>query len=94
MKKSFLLFMTVAALTGCGTIAEKTAVRSDDALIEHVARSLGFKPEEITLISRNNVDNNNFLVVKAKNGKQYACTIKGGNLFTMFVPDAPDCKPR
>jgi len=86
----FCAYVTVF-LGGCAVVAEKTNFLSDNDIKSKVAGTLGYSPNDITLISRRTEGTDTYAVVSAKNNKQFACTLNGGNLLTAGIVNPPNC---
>ena len=92
LNKRFCLLAIALIITGCDTIAEHTNITSDEKLVSESAGALGYSPDDLTLVSRRAAGTNTYAVLKNKNsGKEYACTINGGNLVTMGQINPPTC---
>ena len=55
---------------------------------------LGLSPSELTLVERRTEGVNTYVTLKASNGKTYACTVNGGNLFSFGMTNPPVCNAR
>jgi hypothetical protein len=91
MKKMVVAAMLAGALAGCSTVAEKTNFVSDDTLKSQAAGTLGYAPADLTLVSRRTEGTNSYVVLRARDKKEFACTINGGNLLTMGMTNPPSC---
>jgi hypothetical protein len=93
--KSLSILLSVSILaTGCGTIAEKTNTLSDEKIISETSGALGFKPAEVTLVSRRTEGVNTYANIKAKNGQEFTCIINGGNILTFGMTNPPLCSKK
>jgi hypothetical protein len=86
--------VTVSFLGGCAAVAEKTNFMSDSDIKSKVAGTLGYVPDDITLLSRRTEGTNTYVVVSGKNKKEFACTLNGGNLLTAGIVNPPSCSPK
>ncbi|MGJ9419678.1 hypothetical protein ACHAC9_18285 [Massilia sp. CMS3.1] len=86
------LFVTL--LSGCSTVAEKTNFLSDADIKSKVAGTLGHASDAITLIDRRTEGTNTYVTVRVKAGKEFACTLNGGNLLSAGIVNPPTCTPR
>lgn len=91
LKKFLIAFFSVAALSGCAVVAEKTNFLNDDDVRRASARAIGMQPDEVKIVSRTTEGTNTYAVIQAKNGKSYACTINGGNILTAGMINPPTC---
>jgi hypothetical protein len=79
------------ALGGCSSIASSTNMPSDDRLRSEAAGALGLQPDQLSLLNRRTEGTNTFYVVKARDGKEYSCTLNGGNLLSFGMTNPPNC---
>lgn len=85
--------LTLALLaTACASVAEKSNMLSDERLIAESAGTLGLAPAELKLQSRHTSGTNTFAVLRARDGKEYSCTINGGNLLSFGMTNPPACQ--
>jgi uncharacterized lipoprotein len=94
MNKIVAAALCALALAGCSTVAEKTNFVSDDKLKSQAAGTLGYAPSDLTLVSRRTEGTNTYVVLKASDKKEFACTVNGGNLLTMGMVNPPSCNKR
>lgn len=79
-------------MVACTTLAEKSNVLSDERLIAESAGALGLTPTELKLQSRSTSGTNTYVVLRGKDGKEYSCTINGGNLLSFGMVNPPTCQ--
>lgn len=97
MHQSKLLFQLIVAtvslaiLSGCSTVLEKTNMLSDEKLISQTSGALGYSPNQLTLVGRRTEGNNTYAELKAGDGKEFNCIINGGNMLTMGIVNPPMC---
>lgn len=86
-------FMGVIALqaVGCAMVAEKTNTLNEDDVRRLSARSIGHEPDSVKVLSRSTEGTNTYVTVQTKDGKQYSCTINGGNYLSGFMVNPPQC---
>ncbi len=65
---------------------------SDERLIAESAGALGLAPAELKLQSRHTSGTNTFAVLRGRDGKEYSCTINGGNLLSFGMTIPPSCQ--
>lgn len=90
---SFAAILSLALLSGCSTVAEKTNFLSDADIKSKVAGTLGHTPDAITLVNRRTEGTNTYVTVRV-NKKEFACTLNGGNLLTAGIVNPPSCAPK
>lgn len=76
---------------GCTTIATKTNVLSDERIKSETAGVLGYAPNDLTILDRRTEGVNTYVRLRAKDKKEFNCTINGGNLLSMGVTNPPMC---
>lgn len=81
-----------AQMAACTTLAEKSNVLSDERLVAESAGALGLTPSELKLQSRSTSGTNTYAVLRGKDGKEYSCTINGGNLLSFGMVNPPTCQ--
>lgn len=88
--------ITIACVyaTGCSAVATKTNTLTDERILSETGGVLGLPPAELTLVERNTQGLNTYVTIRDKNGKTYACTVNGGNLFSFGMTNPPICNPR
>jgi hypothetical protein len=86
--------LTAAMLCSCAVVAEKTNFMSDSDIKSKVAGTLGYTPDEITLVNRRTEGTNTYAVVRVRDKKEFACTLNGGNLLSAGIVNPPTCIPR
>lgn len=79
-------------LAGCSSIAEKSNTLSDERLIAESAGALGMAATELKLQSRHTSGTNTFAVLRGRDGKEYSCTINGGNWLSFGMTNPPSCQ--
>lgn len=79
------------ALAGCSSIAQSTNNLSDERLKSEAAGALGLQPDQLTLLNRRTEGTNTFYAVKGRDGKEYSCTLNGGNLLSFGMTNPPSC---
>ncbi len=67
---------------------------SDDRVVSESAGALGYEPSQMTLLSRRTEGTNTFATLRAADGKEFACTINGGNLLSAGMVNPPTCTQR
>lgn len=82
------------SLTACSAVATKTNTLSDERILSETGGILGLSPSELTLVERRTEGVNTYVTLKASNGKTYACTVNGGNLFSFGMTNPPVCTAR
>jgi hypothetical protein len=90
-RSTSLVLATLVALGGCSSIAGSTNSLSDDRLKSEAAGALGLSPGDLTLLNRRTEGTNTFYAVKGKDGKEFNCTLNGGNLLTFGLTNPPSC---
>lgn len=83
-----------AAVSACSTVAEKSNMLSDDRVVTESAATLGLAPADLKLVSRQTSGTNTFAVLRARDGKEFSCTINGGNLLSFGMTNPPVCQRR
>lgn len=91
---SALVFLGGCVLTGCGSIAGSTNMLSDERLKSEAAGALGLSPSDLTLLNRRTEGTNTFYSVKGRDGREYSCTLNGGNLLSFGMTNPPSCNRR
>jgi hypothetical protein len=97
--KGFFMFMrnvlTIASvlisIAGCTTIATKTNVLSDERIKSETSGVLGYAPNDLTILDRRTEGVNTYVRLRAKDKKEFNCTINGGNLLSMGLTTPPMC---
>lgn len=87
-----LLPALLLPLGACSSLAEKSNSLSDERLIAESAGSLGLPPAELKLQSRHTSGTNTFALLRARDGKEYSCTINGGNWLSFGMTNPPVCQ--
>lgn len=64
---------------------------SDDKVKSEAAGALGYEPSQLTLVSRRTEGTNTYATLRASDGKEFACTINGGNLLSAGMVNPPTC---
>ncbi len=90
-KTGLLALTTFLLASGCATIAGKTNMMSDDKVVSESAGALGYEPSQLTLLTRRTEGTNTYVTLRADNGKEFACTINGGNLMSAGMVNPPSC---
>lgn len=80
------------ALTACSTLAEKSNMLSDERLVNESAGALGIPPADLKLVSRTPSGTNTYALLRGKDGKEYSCTVNGGNLLSFGMVNPPTCQ--
>lgn len=91
LRSTSLILVTLITLGGCSSIAGSTNSLSDDRLKSEAAGALGLSPSDLTLLNRRTEGTNTFYAVKGKDGKEFACTLNGGNLLSFGMTNPPSC---
>lgn len=78
-------------MTGCSTVAGSTNMLSDERVIAESAGTLGLAPADLKLQSRTTSGTNTYAILRARDGKEYSCTINGGNLLSFGMTNPPAC---
>lgn len=86
--------LLVASLAGCSAVATKTNTLSDERILSETGGVLGLSPSDLTLVERRTQGVNTYVTLKARDGKTYACTVNGGNLFSFGMTNPPVCNAR
>lgn len=81
-------------VTGCSAVATKTNTLSDERILSETGGTLGISPSDLTLVDRRTEGVNTYVTVKTKDGKTFACTVNGGNLFSFGMTNPPICTAR
>ena len=89
--KSIILSGACMVLVGCASIAESTNTLSDEKIRSQTAGTLGYAPDDLTINSRRTEGTNTYVTLKASDGKEFACTVNGGNLLSMGIVNPPLC---
>jgi len=92
--KSIILSGVCIVLTGCASIAGGTNMLTDDKIRSETAGTLGYAPDDLTITSRRTEGTNTYVMLKAADGKEFACTVNGGNLLTMGIVNPPLCNKK
>lgn len=79
-------------LVACSSLAEKSNMLSDERVIAESAGALGLAPAELSLQSRHTSGTNTYAVLRSRAGKEYSCTINGGNLLSFGMSNPPSCQ--
>lgn len=91
LRKIILACSVAFTAAGCTTIATKTNVLSDEKIKSETAGVLGYAPNDLTILDRRTEGVNTYVRLRAKDKKEFNCTINGGNIFTGGVPNPPMC---
>jgi hypothetical protein len=91
-KPTASLLALLLPLAGCSALAEKTNKLSDERLIAESAGALGLAAGELKLLSRHTSGTNTFAQLRGRDGKEYSCTINGGNLLSFGMTNPPSCQ--
>lgn len=67
---------------------------SDDKIKADTSGVLGYAPGDVTLLSKRTEGTNTYVNIKAKDGKEFACIINGGNLLTFGMTNPPSCNKK
>lgn len=94
MSKVIIAAALSVTLSGCAMVAEKSTMISDDRVKSQASGALGYPVSDIELVSRRTEGTNTFVVVRAKDRKEFACTLNGGNILTMGMVNPPTCNLR
>ncbi|MDR7333072.1 hypothetical protein [Roseateles asaccharophilus] len=86
-----LALAALLTLGGCSSIAQSTNNLSDERLKSEAAGALGLQPSQLTLLNRRTEGTNTFYAVKGQDGKEYSCTLNGGNLLSFGMTNPPSC---
>ncbi|PMS14215.1 hypothetical protein FNF07_06535 [Trinickia caryophylli] len=87
----FFAGIVVLAISGCSSIAGSTNMLTDEKIRSSTAGTLGYSPDELVVTNRRTEGTNTYVNVKAKDGKEFACTINGGNLLSFGMVNPPAC---
>lgn len=90
-KRATVLALALSCMA-CTTLAEKSNFLSDERLIAESAGALGVAPGELKLQSRTTSGTNTYAVLRGKDGKEYSCTVNGGNLLSFGMVNPPTCQ--
>ena len=88
---AILVGLTVLLVSGCAGIAGSTNMLTDDKIKSSTAGTLGYSPDELVIVNRRTEGTNTFVNLKARDGKEFACTINGGNLLSFGMTNPPVC---
>ncbi|ASL42068.1 hypothetical protein bAD24_I01170 [Burkholderia sp. AD24] len=89
---NFLLIgLLVSVFSGCSSIASSTNMLTDDKIKSSTSGTLGYSPDDLAITSRRTDGTNTYVNLKARDGKEYTCTINGGNLLTFGMVNPPAC---
>lgn len=91
LPKKIILAAACLVLAGCASIAESTNSLSDDRIRSETAGTLGYAPADLTITSRRTEGTNTYVTLKASDGKEFACTLNGGNLLSGGIVNPPLC---
>ena len=91
MRNVLVVSCIAMVLGGCSVVAEKTNFISDADIKSQVGGTLGYSPADLTVVNRRTEGTNTYVVVQAKDKKEFACTVNGGNLLTMGMVNPPSC---
>ncbi|CAE6788557.1 hypothetical protein R69658_04493 [Paraburkholderia aspalathi] len=86
-----LIGIMVSVLSACSSIASSTNMLTDDKIKSSTSGTLGYSPDDIAITSRRTEGTNTYVNLKAKDGKEYTCTINGGNILTFGMTNPPSC---
>jgi hypothetical protein len=92
--KVLLFCLCSLATTQCDTLYKHTNILSEDKIISESSGVLGYSPGDLTLVSKRTEGQSTFITLKAKDGKEFACVIQGGNVLTWGVSSPPDCRKK
>ena len=81
-------------VTGCSAVATKTNTLSDERILSETGGVLGMPPSDLTLVDRRTEGVNTYVTLRTKDGKTFACTVNGGNLFSFGMTNPPVCTAR
>ncbi|MBN8506593.1 MAG: hypothetical protein J0L58_19175 [Burkholderiales bacterium] len=84
--------LTLLPLVACSTLAEKSNVLSDERLIAESAGTLGLAPAQLKLQSRHTSGTNTYAQLRGSDGREYHCTLNGGNLLSFGMVNPPSCQ--
>ncbi|WP_349740945.1 hypothetical protein [Roseateles cavernae] len=79
-------------MTGCSTLAGSTNMLSDERVIAESAGTLGLASADLKLQSRTTSGTNTYAILRGRDGKEYSCTINGGNLLSFGMTNPPACQ--
>lgn len=79
-------------LMACSTLAEKSNMLSDERLVAESAGALGLAPAQLKLQSRHTSGTNTYATLRGSDGKEYSCTVNGGNLLSFGMVNPPACQ--
>ncbi|MCU7374606.1 hypothetical protein PEC18_28120 [Paucibacter sp. O1-1] len=79
-------------MAGCSTVAGSTNMLSDERVIAESAGTLGLAPADLKLQSRTTSGTNTYAILRGRDGKEYSCTINGGNLLSFGMTNPPACQ--
>jgi uncharacterized protein YceK len=92
MKKLFLTAALSLMMVGCGTVAEKTNMLSDAAILSATSGVLGYASTDLDIVTRRTEGTNTYVNLKAKKDKkEFTCVIDGGNILTFGMINPPMC---
>lgn len=91
LSKIILVCSVAFTVAGCATIATKTNVLSDERIKSETSGVLGYAPNDLTILDRRTEGVNTYVRLRAKDKKEFNCTINGGNLLSMGVTNPPMC---
>lgn len=92
--KSITLSGACLILTACASVAESTNSLTDDKIRSETAGALGYAPSDLTITSRRTEGTNTYVTLKSSDGKEFACTVNGGNLLSMGIVNPPLCNKK
>lgn len=78
-------------LSACAMVAEKTNLMSDADIASQTGGALGYAPADLSVLQRRTEGTNTYVLLRARDKKEFACTLNGGNLLTMGMVNPPSC---
>lgn len=94
MYRKTAVLMVVIALSGCSAIAGKTNMLTDDKILSETSGVLGYRPSELTIVSRRTEGTNTYVNLKTADAKEFTCVINGGNALTFGMTNPPSCSKK
>lgn len=81
-KNMFLALTILSLMCGCDVIASKASVLSDDQIKFYSAGSMGYLPDNISIVNRRTEGANTYVALRSNDGHRFSCIINEGNILT------------
>lgn len=94
LRNVLMISCAAALLVGCSAVAEKTNMLNDEDIKKETAGVIGVSPSELTVVESYTTGTNTHATLRTTSGKQYICTVNGGNLLSFGMVNPPTCNPK